>query len=419
VKDLPNEVALARGGDLAAYERIVVGFQDMACGYAYALLGDFHLAQDAAQEAFVEAYQCLGALREPAAFAGWFRRIVLKHCDRMTRGKRMTTTSLDRVADVAGHAPDPARAAEQRELANRVLEAIGSLAEHQRMATSLFYIDGYSQQQVAEFLEVPVSTIKSRLRAAQSQLKDRMINMVETSLKNSAPDHRFSKRVIDSLLARPRPLEIEDHPVHRIWIDVRAALSQYTVIAGDEIEEIGLAQSCCPNPYGAPYELNERQALRTQTTTTLWQAMSGRLPPVRLMTAGRVFRRDVEDTMHSQVFHQVDAVQVAEDVDLEALRTTLFDLCGRVVGEAPIRFGEDEFHFVDHPLSVEIKWNNTWCGIAGAGMLKPQTLDKAGYDPQIVSGFAFGFGLDRMAMIKFGIDDIRKLWLPPYVAASR
>ena len=87
MEELKLLVTRSRAGDVDAYGEIVRRFQDMAYGYAYSVLGDFHLSQDAAQEAFIEAYRCLGNLREPAAFPGWFRRIVFKHCDRLRRRK--------------------------------------------------------------------------------------------------------------------------------------------------------------------------------------------------------------------------------------------------------------------------------------------------------------------------------------------
>src|SRR5919205_827632 len=94
---LESLIMRARGGDADAYAAVVWRFQDMAVGYGYALLRDFQLAEDAAQEAFLEAYRSLPALREPAAFPGWFRRIVFKHCDRMTRGQRLVTVPLQAV----------------------------------------------------------------------------------------------------------------------------------------------------------------------------------------------------------------------------------------------------------------------------------------------------------------------------------
>src|SRR5678815_4710970 len=88
-------VARAQDGDAEAFAVLVRRFQDMAVGYGYAILHDFQLAEDAAQEAFFEAFRDLPKLREPAAFPGWFRRIVFKQCDRLIRGKSYSSVSLD------------------------------------------------------------------------------------------------------------------------------------------------------------------------------------------------------------------------------------------------------------------------------------------------------------------------------------
>src|SRR5437763_10117781 len=107
-------VRLAQVGDTEAFGRIVRRFQDMAVGYAASLLGDFHLAEDAAQEAFLEAWRDLPQLREPAAFAGWLRRIVFKQCHRLTRGRRLPTVPLEAAAALASPEPGPAEVAERR-----------------------------------------------------------------------------------------------------------------------------------------------------------------------------------------------------------------------------------------------------------------------------------------------------------------
>src|SRR5712692_187738 len=97
--ELRTRIRQAQLGDVEAYEWIVRRFQDMAVGYAASILGDFHLAEDAAQEAFIEAWRDLPQLREPAAFAGWLRKIVFKQCDRLTRGKRAATVPMETAAD--------------------------------------------------------------------------------------------------------------------------------------------------------------------------------------------------------------------------------------------------------------------------------------------------------------------------------
>lgn len=110
----------ARVGDLAAYGEIVKRYQDMAVGYAFSILGDFHLSEDAAQEAFVEAFRCLPSLREPDAFASWFRRIIFKYCDRLTRKQQADLISLEIVAEVPSDRQNPLEKIEETEMRKRI-----------------------------------------------------------------------------------------------------------------------------------------------------------------------------------------------------------------------------------------------------------------------------------------------------------
>jgi len=187
MEDLRSLVMRAQGGDLDAYGEIVCRFQDMAFGYAYSTMGDFHLAEDATQEAFIEGYRCLQGLVDPLAFAGWFRRIVFNHCDRLTRRKRLRAARLESVRSAASGRPGPIENAERREMVDKVQEAIHSLPENERTVITLFYINGYSQRDIAEFLDVPVTTVNNRLHASRKRLKERMMPMVEDTLRSNAP----------------------------------------------------------------------------------------------------------------------------------------------------------------------------------------------------------------------------------------
>jgi len=197
-------VERSRAGDLEAFTEVVRRFQDMAHGYAYSILGDFHLAEDAAQEAFVDAYQKLHALREPAAFPGWFRRIVFKHCDRAMRKRRVPTAPLEEGMRVA----EPNR--DRSELQERVLEAVRDLPERQREATTLYYINGYSQKEISDFLEVPVTTVKKRLHDSRKRLKERMIGMVNETLKGNALPEEFAQETIGKVVREAQRLNKAD-----------------------------------------------------------------------------------------------------------------------------------------------------------------------------------------------------------------
>lgn len=116
-----------------AFCELVRIFQDMAYACAYAVLGDFSLAEDAAQEAFISAWQKLSQLRQPEAFPGWFRRIVLTECNRLTRGKRLRTMLLDEAVNLPAAHAHPQRAIERDELTKAVFMAIKKLPVNERM----------------------------------------------------------------------------------------------------------------------------------------------------------------------------------------------------------------------------------------------------------------------------------------------
>src|SRR5579859_6976407 len=137
-------IQAAQGGDLEAFGAIVKRFQRMACATAYTMLDDAGLAEDVAQEAFIEAYQNLPGLREIDAFPGWFRRIIFKQGDRLLRGKHLRTLPLESspACDVPVNELNPALLLEAKERAQLVQSAIASLSEQERTVIMLFYGSG-------------------------------------------------------------------------------------------------------------------------------------------------------------------------------------------------------------------------------------------------------------------------------------
>ena len=190
-------VVRAQAGDLDAYAALVRRFQDMAVGYSFARLGDFHLAEDAAQEAFLSAFRDLAQLRDPAAFPGWFRTVVFKQCDRLIRRKQVPTVPLEVAAGLAA-GRDPAETVERRALQEQVAAAIRMLPEHQRMVVMLFYMGDYSHAEIAAFLGMPVATVRTRLHAARKRLHQRMLTMIQDNLREQRPsrDDGFAERLL-------------------------------------------------------------------------------------------------------------------------------------------------------------------------------------------------------------------------------
>jgi RNA polymerase sigma factor (sigma-70 family) len=193
-----------------AFGELVIRFQDMAFGCAFAVLGDAYLAQDTAQEAFVVAWQKLAQLREPAAFPGWLKRIVLSQCSRLTRCRRLQILPLEEGVDTSAANPGPQFCAEQRDLVTKVVQAINTLPENERLVTTLFYVNGYTQADIGEFLEVPVSTVNKRLYSARQRLKGRVVELFKGDLQQQRPSRNtnFSKEVNTKI----RPFDDPDWP---------------------------------------------------------------------------------------------------------------------------------------------------------------------------------------------------------------
>jgi RNA polymerase sigma factor (sigma-70 family) len=211
MEDFVHLVHDAQTGSPEAFGLLVARFQNMAYAYAYAILSDFDLAQDVTQEAFVEAYQDLPALREPFAFPAWLKRIVYKHCDRIMRRKQLPTIPLEYIEEIALLQPSPLELIERSEIRSQLNKAIQAIPINLRAVAILFYIIGYSHQEIADFLGVPVKTVKSRLHASRQRLKERMLDMVQDEFEHNQLPDQFTRETVEQALNRAGELNKDQH----------------------------------------------------------------------------------------------------------------------------------------------------------------------------------------------------------------
>lgn len=177
----------SRNGDPAAFSRLVERYQDLVAGTAYGWLGDMELARDVTQEVFLEAHLKLDQLREPAAFRGWLKRIVIKQCDRVTRRYDPGLTSLEASAPVQDPAAGPGKLTGLDEASDRLRLAVEGLPRAERMAVALHYFAEVSGAELAEYLGVPLSTIKKRLRSARARLKTEGERLMQETMRRMRP----------------------------------------------------------------------------------------------------------------------------------------------------------------------------------------------------------------------------------------
>ena len=148
--------------------------------------------------------------------------------------------------------------------------------------------------------------------------------------------------------------------------------------------------------------------LRTQTSPMQIRTMEKQDPPVRIVSPGLCFRHEATDATHEWQFHQIEGLAVDEGVTMSDLKGTLYEFTRRIFGtERKIRFRCDYFPFVEPGVDVSVDWDGRWVEIMGAGMVHPKVLEGVGYDTSKYTGFAFGMGPERIAMLRYNIEDIR------------
>ncbi len=162
------------------------------------------------------------------------------------------------------------------------------------------------------------------------------------------------------------------------------------------------------NFYLATARTTDPLLLRSQTSTVQIRVMENREPPLRIVSLGRVYRPDTADATHYPMFHQVEGLLVEPGITMAHLKSVLRLFASSFLGgDVHVRFRPSFFPFTEPSVEVDMEWGGRWIEMGGAGMVDPAVFEAVGYDPDVVSGFAFGLGVERIAARRYGVDDIR------------
>jgi phenylalanyl-tRNA synthetase alpha chain len=216
------------------------------------------------------------------------------------------------------------------------------------------------------------------------------------------------------------------HPITQVRLEVEEIFlgMGYSVADGPEVETGFNNFTALNTPDGHParsesdtffIDGGDDILLRTQTSPVQIRTMQSGPPPVYVIAPGTVYRRDDVDATHSPMFHQVEGLAVDEGLSFAHLKGTITYFLTRLLGDRDVRVIPHFFPFTEPSVDVSVSWTDKngrtdWLEVAGAGMVDPNVFTNVGYDPERWTGFAFGFGLDRIAMIRHGISDIRLLY---------
>ena len=245
-------------------------------------------------------------------------------------------------------------------------------------------------------------------------------------------DSSATEDVIDITLPGRRQIVGRKHPISRLAEECVAIFRRMGFIAvdGPEIESVYHNFDALNTPMDHPsrdpqdtFYFPDGRILRSQTSPVQIRVMETHEPPVRIVAPGRVFRRDTPDATHGMNFHQIEGLYVDKNVSMADLKSVLQDFAREMFGpDVRIRLRPHFFPFTEPSVEYDFSCvvcggkgcnvckNSGWIEIAGAGMVDPQVLRNVGYDPEVWSGYAFGLGIERLAMLRFHIPDLRFLY---------
>ena len=265
----------------------------------------------------------------------------------------------------------------------------------------------------------------------RKEIEDKMEEM-KTKLQDKVLEEKMKNEVIDVTLPanknkighkHPNTLALEE--LERIFTGMG-----YEVVEGPEIEfdyynfeALNIPENHPAKDEQDTFYIDRNIVLRTQTSSVQARIMENTQPPIRIISPGRVFRSDAVDATHSPSFHQVEGLAIDKNINFADLKGTLADFAKELFGEdTQIKFRPHHFPFTEPSAEMDVSCfkcggkgcrfckGEGWIEILGCGMVHPNVLKMSGIDPEKYQGFAFGVGLERIALLKYEIDDMRLLY---------
>lgn len=272
-----------------------------------------------------------------------------------------------------------------------------------------------------------------------NEIRDELTNEItikKADISELALEAQLKEETIDVTLPGRTFKKGQTHVIHQIMEEMEDLFlgMGYNITAGTEIvsdylnfERVNVPQDHPARDMQDSFYINDHYLLRTQTSAIqplVIEAHDFSKGPLKIISPGKVYRRDSDDATHSHQFHQIEGLVVDKNITMADLMGTLELMSKKIFGtEREVRFRPSYFPFTEPSVEVDVSCfkcdgvgcnvckHSGWIEILGAGMIHPNVLEMSKVDPNVYSGFAFGVGPDRMAMLKYGVDDIRHFYL--------
>lgn len=272
-----------------------------------------------------------------------------------------------------------------------------------------------------------------------NQVRDNLTNQMTVTretIEKEALNKRLSEETLDVTLPGIRPRKGQSHVIIQIIEEIEDLFlgMGYQIVEGNEVEEdyynferVNLPQNHPARDMQDTFYITSEILMRTHTSPLQARTLETHdfsKGPLKMISPGKVYRRDTDDATHSHQFHQIEGMVIDKHITMADLKGTLETLAKKMFGEnREIRLRPSYFPFTEPSVEVDVSCfkcggkgcnvckHTGWIEILGAGMTHPEVLKMSGVDPEIYGGFAFGLGPDRIAMLKYGVDDIRNFYL--------
>ena len=316
-------------------------------------------------------------------------------------------------------------------LENEALAAISATASPDEVEEVRVRFLGRKAELPQALREVRDRETGMTLNALRQRLEEALDGRRET-LERADLDRRLRDERIDVTLPGEAPRRGHLHLITQIRREVEDIFLGlgYQVVDGREVETTHYNFDGLNFPPGHPARsplqtlfLDDETVLRTETSPSQIRTMEAQQPPIYIVSLGRVYRRDTPDATHTPTFHQVEGLAVDEGITLADLEGTLDYLLKALFGEERrTEFRTHYFPFTEPSIEAYVSCHvcdgaggpvcrhSGWIEVGGAGMVDPALFEFVGYDPEVWTGFAFGWGLERIAVLRHGIPDLRELW---------
>jgi len=413
VEPLTRFVERARAGDLDAFGSVVRSTQRMAFVLACNVLRDPAQAQDAVQEAYLVAFRRLADLDDPAAFPGWFRRIVITASLNTRRARRQTFLQLDEAPDLPVLDEREDRWSEAKRL--RLARALLTLSRDERRLCDRRYHGGWSTARLADDAGVDEAAMRKRLQRVRDKLR-KEIEMTERHAidLDRLPGDMPAKIV--ELLARPQLTDLPENPVAIVLEAVRSIYRGFEDRELPEIVDWSEAERTIARDavYVDPRELHRIDAhriLRYDLTLPLLMHVRFAGEPLRIFSTGKTYRVCEPDATHLEAFHQAEVfcLDRRERLDKWQIMSLVLKSVEATMPGLPVRITPTSYAMCSEAFDIDVEQHGRWWEVLAFGVFTDRVVAHMGADPAAHTAVGVGYGLERFAMLRYGIDDIRKL----------